>query len=109
MTADLSRLANSVASARSLFATYAHSWADDRLADLEHRLAVNDVQAVPWVISEVTGSAGSLGDRFICVENGDNIRADETDAVNLKLRQVLETLESDARAIAADLGIVLLR
>jgi hypothetical protein len=68
-----------------------------------------DMSAVSSALSEATGSMGSLRDRFLCVENGDDIPPNDVEPVNARLQLLVKEVESRARAAAAALGIELIR
>jgi hypothetical protein len=59
-----------------------------------------DMAAVSSALSEATGSMGSLRDRFLCVENGDDIQPDEVEPVNARLELLVKEVERRARAAA---------
>ena len=73
----------------------------DRLDALLRRVRLDDAGAILAVISEATGGMGSLNDRYLCVENGDAIQAEEVESANERLRQLVRQVEICARGAAS--------
>jgi hypothetical protein len=71
------------------------------MEELGRALDRGDMTAVPSALSEATGGMGSLRDRFLCVENGDDIRPDEVEPTNARLDLLVKEVERRARAAAA--------
>lgn len=80
-----------------------------RLLVLVERLRSGDRNSVISAISEATGGMGSLRDRFLCPENGDQITSAEVHSVNEQLVSLVKDVEAKARAVATCNGIQLFR
>jgi hypothetical protein len=108
-TPEIEALAHALAETSSHLRRYGATSTSDRLTNLEARLDRGDMTAIPGALSEATGGMGSLNDRYLCAENGDAIRPDETEAVNRQLTLFVEEVERSARAAAAVCGVDLMR
>ena len=106
---EIAALAHALAETSNHLRRYGASSTPDRLTNLQARLDRGDMTAIAGAFSEATGGMGSLNDRYLCAENGDPIRPDETEAVNRELALLVEKVEQSARAAAAICGIDLVR
>jgi hypothetical protein len=106
---EIISLAHAIAETRDLLRSHGDKWTSARMESLGTALERGDMTAISSAVSEATGSMGSLRDRFLCVENGDDIRPDEVEPVNARLDLLVKEVERRARAAAAALGIELLR
>jgi hypothetical protein len=70
-----------------------------RLREYGGRLEKRDPSVIPTLLSEATGSMGSLRDRYLCASNGDRITDTEQEAVNAKLGALVERLAHQARPV----------
>jgi chemotaxis regulatin CheY-phosphate phosphatase CheZ len=105
----LEALADAIAKVCQLLSQHGDKWVVERMSELEARLMAGDQSAVVSAVSESTGSMGSLRDRFLCPENGDQIEPSDVNAVNERLSGFVREVEARARDAAAQLGIALLR
>lgn len=102
-------LAQTIAEVRDLLRGHGDKWTSGRMEELGTALDRGDMAAVSSALSEATGSMGSLNDRFLCAENGDDIRPDEVEPVNARLGLLVKEVERRARAAASAVGIELFR
>jgi hypothetical protein len=63
--------------------------------------------AISAALSEATGGMGSLRDRFLSADNGDDIGHDDVGPASQRLGFLVKQIERRARAAAAALGIEL--
>jgi hypothetical protein len=70
------------------------------LIDKKRRLVKGDPTVISSLVAETTGGSGSLNDRILSTANGDRIALDDENAVNAKLRQLVDQLRSQALAEA---------
>ena len=97
-THALAQLQSSLAEAEALLASHGDIYVVSRLAGLRARLEKGDRTAIVTALMESTGSMGSLQDRYLCPENGDQIAADEVEDVNARLRGPVESIKLAAEA-----------
>lgn len=109
MSNGLEPLAKALERAQRLLADYGDDATAPRLSSLIERLCSGDDSAVVTALSEATGSMGSLNDRWLCPENGDRILSSDIVAVNDRLRKLVRDVEVQARSVAAERGIHLVR
>jgi hypothetical protein len=109
MSNGLEPLAEAVERAQHLLADYGDSATAPGLSGLIERLRSGDDSAVVSALSEATGSMGSLNDRWLCPENGDRISSSDVVAVNDRLSKLVRDIEIQARSVAAERGIHLVR
>jgi hypothetical protein len=67
-----------------------------RLAGLRAKLREGDRTAIQGALAESTGSMGSLRDRYLCPENGDEIAAHDVAAVNAQLCGLVRAIKRAA-------------
>jgi hypothetical protein len=72
-----------------------------RLKGDDQRLAASDLTAIQSLLSEATGSMGSLRDRYLSASNGDQISPSNEAAVNARLLALIQRLEHEALAAKA--------
>lgn len=105
---NLYPLAEALARTRGLLQQHGDTFTAKRLHELEGRLNRGDTNAIVSALSEATGGMGSLSDRFLSVENGDDIEPHQVAAANAALRALVEEVEQRGRAAAAAHDISLL-
>jgi hypothetical protein len=91
-------LQTTVAAILDLLIEHGDTYVVDRLRGYTERLQERDQTVVQTLLSEATGSMGSLRDRYLCPTNGDHITVTEERAVNIRLTAMVERLEQQARA-----------
>ncbi len=109
MESGYERVAEAVERVRWFLRSYGDVHTITRLVALADELRAGDRNAVVSAISETTGGMGSLRDRYICPENGDKLASHDVESVNEKLDQLIKVVEHEARAAAAEYGIILMR
>jgi HAMP domain-containing protein len=97
-THALALLQSSLTEAEALLASHGDIYVVRRLAGLRAGLARGDRTAIVTALIESTGSMGSLRDRYLCPENGDQIAADEVEEVNARLSRLVEAIRQSAEA-----------
>ncbi|MBV9883666.1 MAG: hypothetical protein JO276_11710 [Sphingomonadaceae bacterium] len=105
----LEAVAEALEQARRLLVDHGDRSTAPRLSALEERLRRGDESALASVVSEATGGMGSLNDRWLCRENGDEVEQHETSAVNKRLTKLVRDIEVKARSAAAKHNVSLVR
>jgi nucleoside-diphosphate-sugar epimerase len=90
-----------VAEILDLLTAHGDVYVVDRLRDYRDQLERQHFNVVRTLLSEATGSMGSLRDRYLCVDNGDRITEAEQEPVNARLGELVVRLAEQARAALA--------
>ena len=88
-----------VAEILDLLAAHGDTYVVKRLREYQDRLEKRDPGVVRTLLSEATGSMGSLQDRYLCASNGDRITEAERGPVNARLSALVARLAQQARPV----------
>ena len=82
-----------------LLATHGDVYVVDRLRSYRDRLEQQDASVIATLLSEATGSMGSLRDRYLSASNGDCITDADRERVNAQLLALVTLLAEQIRAV----------
>jgi predicted nucleic acid-binding protein len=100
-TSAIALLRSALAQAVELLVAHGDIHVSHRLTELRTRLEEGDQTALVIALSESTGSMGSLQDRYLCPENGDQIAPSDVVEVNAKLTGLVGSIRLAANAALA--------
>jgi hypothetical protein len=100
----LASLREAVLEAAKLLERHGDRHVSERMRTIAAALSSGSADGIQSALAESTGSMGSLRDRFLCPENGDDIAPEAVDVVNARLVSLVIEIRNQARTAASVSG-----